>query len=328
MLDLNVEPQIVVWAITKKRQWQRCRLAATPFEDVHELSTDEIQVVLDDIRNQFVHHPVIIFTGRKVWERPDFDDIVRSAVKDQLPIAVFVPTVNHVGAGHLEHWKTLGVSSVFLKMDGPVSREGSRAVALAKDVVSRSLRLEIKTVVGRDNVSWLPDIARLVESLGASSWEVNFGAASGPLRGKQGLDAAAMEHTLEWLSDLDVHAPFRIMALGAPQYQRILSSRHPILDAGRLAIKEGRGLVFLDHRGMVFPSDHLPFVAGNVRKTSLSAIYRESPLFCALRDPRVLEGRCGLCAYRVTCGGSRDRAYAATGKLFAEDPGCWDPQSA
>ncbi|HEY7692508.1 MAG TPA: hypothetical protein VH816_09215 [Gaiellaceae bacterium] len=50
--------------------------------------------------------------------------------------------------------------------------------------------------------------------------------------------------------------------------------------------------------------------------------YREHPLFRSLRDPDALGGRCGRCDWRHRCGGSRARAYAATGDPLAEDPGC------
>ena len=33
-------------------------------------------------------------------------------------------------------------------------------------------------------------------------------------------------------------------------------------------------------------------------------------------------GRCGVCEYADLCGGSRARAYAATGDPLAEDPAC------
>jgi metal-sulfur cluster biosynthetic enzyme len=63
-----------------------------------------------------------------------------------------------------------------------------------------------------------------------------------------------------------------------------------------------------------------------VRRDDLLAIYRQAPLFAALRDPARLGGRCGGCEYRETCGGSRARAFAVTGDPLAEDPGCaWQP---
>jgi metal-sulfur cluster biosynthetic enzyme len=67
-------------------------------------------------------------------------------------------------------------------------------------------------------------------------------------------------------------------------------------------------------------------IAGNARRDDLVAVYRESAVFTALRDFTRLGGRCGCCEYRDRCGGSRARAFAATGDPLAEDPGCpWQP---
>ena len=85
---------------------------------------------------------------------------------------------------------------------------------------------------------------------------------------------------------------------------------------------DGNGFVFVDHVGRICPSGFLPIPIGSVRERDLVAAYREDPLFRALRDPGRLGGRCGRCEYRERCGGSRARAYAATGDPLAEDPGC------
>ncbi len=87
-------------------------------------------------------------------------------------------------------------------------------------------------------------------------------------------------------------------------------------------INDGKGFVFVSHLGEVFPSGFLPISAGNVRKHSLGDLYRNSPLFVALRDTSKLEGKCGVCEFREVCGGSRARAYALTGNPFAEEPCC------
>ena len=78
----------------------------------------------------------------------------------------------------------------------------------------------------------------------------------------------------------------------------------------------------MSHTGNVQPSSFLPVSAGNVRRRSLADIYRRSPLFEALRDRDRLSGRCGRCEYRRACGGSRSRAFGATGDPLASEPWC------
>jgi len=93
---------------------------------------------------------------------------------------------------------------------------------------------------------------------------------------------------------------------------------------GRAArgVNDGNGFVFISHTGEVFPSGFLPVSGGNVKETSLVEIYRDSMLFRAIRDYALLSGKCGVCDYLDVCGGSRSRAYAVYGDLFASDPFC------
>jgi hypothetical protein len=53
----------------------------------------------------------------------------------------------------------------------------------------------------------------------------------------------------------------------------------------------------------------------------LREIYRDDPLLRSIRAAR-FTGRCGGCEYADLCGGSRARAYAATGDPLGEDPAC------
>ena len=73
-------------------------------------------------------------------------------------------------------------------------------------------------------------------------------------------------------------------------------------------VNDGKGFVFISHMGNVYPSGFLPIHAGNVRETPLAEIYRNAPIFKALRDTSRLEGKCGACEFKEICGGSRARA--------------------
>jgi radical SAM protein with 4Fe4S-binding SPASM domain len=131
--------------------------------------------------------------------------------------------------------------------------------------------------------------------------------------------------------------PYKIKTTEAQHYRRfILQQRSkrkntPVSDLisgseksipGVLPINDGKGFVFVSHIGEVFPSGFLPISAGSVRKQSLTDIYRNSELLVALRDSSNLKGKCHECEFKEICGGSRARAYALSGDLFAEDACC------
>jgi radical SAM protein with 4Fe4S-binding SPASM domain len=91
-------------------------------------------------------------------------------------------------------------------------------------------------------------------------------------------------------------------------------------------VNDGKGFAFVSHLGDVYPSGFLQMPVGNVRQTSIVELYREQLLFRMLRDPDRLGGKCGRCAYREVCGGSRARAWALTSDPLASDPTCaYDP---
>jgi radical SAM protein with 4Fe4S-binding SPASM domain len=87
------------------------------------------------------------------------------------------------------------------------------------------------------------------------------------------------------------------------------------------ATRDGKGILFVAHDGEVYPAGFLPVGLGNLRERPLRDIYRYDELLRRIRAAD-FGGRCGVCAYRDLCGGSRARAYAATGNALAEDPAC------
>lgn len=87
-------------------------------------------------------------------------------------------------------------------------------------------------------------------------------------------------------------------------------------------VTDGSGFVFVSHTGEISPSGFLPLNCGNVREDRLSEVYRSHPVFTSIRSPELYSGKCGVCDYNRMCGGSRARAYTATGDYMASDPAC------
>ncbi len=84
----------------------------------------------------------------------------------------------------------------------------------------------------------------------------------------------------------------------------------------------GTGIGFISSLGDVFPCGYLPTKVGNVKETPFDRIWQESLVLKQLRDPSLLEGKCGVCSYRTICGGCRARAWAQARDILAEDPSC------
>jgi radical SAM protein with 4Fe4S-binding SPASM domain len=115
----------------------------------------------------------------------------------------------------------------------------------------------------------------------------------------------------------------------APQYQRVMkqnknksnvkSSQHKMIQHGCMA---GNGYCFISHKGDICGCGFLPVSAGNIKTNSLEGIYKKSILFNELRNKDLLKGKCGICEFKVVCGGCRARAYAIHKDHMAEEEYC------
>ncbi|MFZ0698640.1 MAG: radical SAM protein [Thermoplasmata archaeon] len=328
-------PFLITWELTRAcgLACRHCRADAIRARNPAELTTSEVARVLRELAALEPRPPTVIFTGGDPTERPDLSEISEQAVGLGLSIAIAPSVTPRLTDAVIANWARMGVRTVSISLDGPTAQShdefrgvpGTFAASLiaARSVVAHGIPLQINTSVCRETLAGLADMAQLACDLGAKRWEVFFVVPTGRARGFAPLSASETESTLGWLSNMASSAPYRITSVAAPQYRRVreqrtTSARGP---SGPV-IKEGRGFAFIDHFGNVTPSGYLPLAAGNVRSEPFATVYRESPLFRALRDSRQLRGRCGRCPYREVCGGSRARAYATAGDFLSEDPAC------
>ena len=93
----------------------------------------------------------------------------------------------------------------------------------------------------------------------------------------------------------------------------------------------GRKLLNIDSLGNVKPDPFFPESIGNIYDSDFSDIWSDKPikLLEKLRvHPRELSGKCADCKWLEICnGGSRSRAWAISGDLWAEDPSCYLKES-
>jgi radical SAM protein with 4Fe4S-binding SPASM domain len=326
-------PHLVMWELTRAcaLHCRHCRARAIRRREPGELDLGEIERTLDDIET-FAPRPTLILTGGDPLEREDLSDIIRTAVRRGFAVAMAPSVTPRLTAEVVAAWAGLGVRAVSLSLDGPNPQVHDRyrgvpgtfaaTLAVARAVRASGLHLQINTAVAPLTAPTLPEMGELVRALGARSWEVFFVIPTGRAGRSEMLDAAAQEHWLRWLAEYRRQVAFRVTAVGAPQFRRVTDGHRALDGPGRPAIREAQGMLFINWAGEVYPSGYLPLSAGNVRDTSVVRLYRESPLFVGLRDPARLEGRCGACAFRAVCGGSRARAYAVSRNPWAEDPNC------
>lgn len=335
-------PFIVFWETTQACDLicKHCRADARPTRDPSELDTAEGRRLLDDVRAMGC--PLVVLTGGDPAKRPDLVDLVRHGTDIGLRVALTPSATPLITRDLLTRLRDAGLARLALSLDGAeaAAHDGFRGVdgSFARTLeilhAARAIGLttQVNTTITDLNADALERIADVLRALKITLWGVFFLVPTG--RGEQLriLDPVAAEAVLERLASIAGTAPFDIKTTAAPHFRRVLLQhkvkRREIVGIsdgiGRAprGVNDGQGVMFVSHRGEVFPSGFLPLGCGTVRDGGLATVYREHPVFQALRDPERLEGKCGVCEFRRLCGGSRARAYAVTGNLFAEEPAC------
>jgi radical SAM protein len=360
MTAFDRAPFIVIWETTRACALAcvHCRAEAIAQRDPAELTTEEGCRLIDRVAAFGAPPPVLVLTGGDPLRRPDIVDLVAHARRRGVTVSLTPSGTAAVTEEKLRALRDAGLGRLAVSLDGATAtaHDAFRGVRGSHRHTMRILErarllglpLQINTTVCRQTVDELPALVPQMEAIRPVLWALFFLIPVGRAQAHQALSADEIEGVLHWAAALAEHAPFGVKTTEAPQYLRVAATRRraargdsppdaasvharpatppdAIGRAGR-AVTDGNGFVFVDHLGQVCPSGFLPIPVASVRERDLVAVYREDPLFRALRDPARLGGRCGRCEYRERCGGSRARAYAATGDPLAEDPGCaYDP---
>ncbi|MEF8781170.1 MAG: radical SAM protein, partial [Haloferacaceae archaeon] len=334
--DYSESPLVVTWEISQACDLacDHCRAEANPERDPDELSTEEGIELFEQVA-QFSSQPFMVLSGGDPLKRPDVFELLEGAVDAGVTPSITPATTPLLDREAIERFADIGIGRMALSLDGATAEshdsfrgeEGTFETAIRAAEHARELGVSIQfnTTVTASTVEELPAIADLVEELDAAMWEVFFLVPVG--RGEE-LDQLSPERArevMEWLYRRGQDAPFRVITVEAPFYRRVARNvqREDGARGGPVgSTGAGNGFVFVSHTGEVYPSGFMPLSAGNVRETPLPEIYQESPTMQKLRDRESFNGPCGSCPMTAECGGSRSRAYAATGDPVGSDPLC------
>jgi radical SAM protein len=350
--DFARAPFLVIWEVTRACALAcvHCRADSIPRRDSRELTTEEGFRLIDQVCAFGETPPLFVLTGGDPMRRPDLAELVRYAASKQLIVALTPSGTAAATRARLRELKDAGLSRIAVSLDGPDPRthDAFRGVRGSYDwtmkiidaAIDLDLPLQINTTLSRLTLPSIETMARRVREFPIALWAVFFLVRTGRGASLDQVTAEQCEDVLTYLYNLSLTAPFGIKTTEAPHFHRVIWQRdHDMLNHHLLpsksrrshlrsprSVNDGNGFVFIDHLGEVCPSGFLPVSRGSVKTDDLVSIYRDDEVFQRLRNADALMGKCGRCEFRELCGGSRGRAYAATGSLVASDPLCvYDP---
>lgn len=341
--------QLVAWEITRSCNLfcAHCRASAVYGSSPGELSTGECFQLIDDIVE--VGKPLLILSGGEPLLRHDVFQIAEYAVSKGLRVVLGTngTLITKQTAARL---KRIGVSRIGVSLDFPTphlqdnfrGKTGAYEATIAGIKVAQKagIEVQINSTITSLNAPYLDSLLRLVLGLGAVAFHPFMLVPVGRGKGLQSVELTPeeSERILNWVYDKQIELRDKISfkPTCAPHYGRIVRQRGIAsmsqeteitgiynsvtpLPRGCLA---GTSFCFISYQGKVQGCGYLEVEAGDVKEKNFSKIWTDSPLFLKLRDSSNIKGKCGICEYKMVCGGCRARAFEATGDYLEAEPYC------
>jgi radical SAM protein with 4Fe4S-binding SPASM domain len=329
-------PHVVAWNLTKRCNLAcaHCYISAGNWHNAAgELSLAEVRRIADEIM-ELNPAPVFILSGGEPLLRDDLEAIAEHASRRGATVVVGT-NGTRLTDERIRSLKQAGVTGVAISIDSLNERyhdrfrhgTGALSDTLAAVDRLRLLQLDfiVQTTVTRGNRAELPTIAAWSAERGAVAFNVYFLVETGRAEGMSALAPQENDEVLRDLLELESVYRGRMMVRSKcqPQIMRHVLQRADDSPLRNYSTRCPCGVQYcrITPDGKLTPCPYLPVEAGDLRRQSFGDVWRNSPVFRALREKPVT-GKCGACEYRTVCGGCRARAYARTGDILGADDSC------
>ncbi len=314
----------------------------------NELTLEEKLKVVDELDRAGV--TAIALSGGEPTIHPDFFPIIAEASRRGFYTAVATNGLMFANYDFALKAKKAGLRYVEISIDAadPKIHDRFRGVPGAWEKAIKGLQNAIKLgfstalafTVTKYNIHEVPRIIELAEELGVQRIVFfNFiPVGRGREIAKLDLSPEERERFLRYLYVEARRRKIEILST-APQYGRVVHQMSSGFDAAPTHFvyardpitKEltefiggcGAGRVYaaLEPEGTLTPCVFLPRPVGSLREKRFWELWMD-PFMQSLRDRGLLRGFCGLCPYKLVCGGCRARAFNYLGDHLGPDPGC------
>ncbi len=329
-------PHVVAWNLTRRCNLAcaHCYISAGSWESAKdELGTDECLRIADEIL-EMNPRPLFILSGGEPLLRDDLETLARHASERGATVVVGTNGTRLTDA-RIASLMEAGVTGVAVSVDSLSERyhdrfrHGTDALSDTLAAVERLRRHRldfiVQTSLTRGNRGEVAALAEWAAEKGAVAFNLYFLVPTGRGSGMEGLSPEENEAVLEELLELEARFRGRMMVRSKcnPALMRLAHARgadSPLLNY-RTRCPCGLHYCRITPEGKVTSCPYSTVEAGDLRVRPFREIWERSPVFETLRGGE-LQGKCGRCEFRESCGGCRARAHALTGELMGPDPSC------
>lgn len=350
----NPPGPVVIWNLVRRCNLtcKHCYSISADRDFPGELSTEEVYVVMDDLKAFRV--PVLILSGGEPLLRPDIFDIACRAKA----MGFYVGLSSNgtlIDQSNIDAIAQVGFDYVGISLDGMREthdrfrrKQGAFDASLqgVRLCVARGIKVGLRFTMTQDNADELPQLLRLMDEENVDKFYLSHLNYAG--RGNRNRKDDVYLDTTRVAMDLlfetclgylrrGVHKEFvtgNNDADGVYLYHWVRSRFPECAEHLRARLVQwggnssGVNIANIDNLGNVHPDTFWwHYSLGNVRERLFSRIWTDisDPLMAGLKaQPRSVKGRCGVCRHFDICGGNtRVRAHQLTGDPWAEDPACY-----
>lgn len=334
------EPYIVAVNLTKRCNLNcaHCYMDAQQRMSVTdgEMQDEEVFALFNDIGSR-APGTIIVLTGGEPLLHPGLDSFVTAGSKAGLRMVLGTNGVL-LTEKRAEALKTAGLEGMGISLDSirPQAHDSFRGMAGAFEKTCEAVRIcrrtgihaQVHFTVTRWNRGEVALAVEMAKGLGAAIINFFFLVCVGRGQGSMDLSPSEYESSLKEIAALQKSSQgILVQTRCTPHFKRILYEADPQSPYTRATGYDGGGCLAGSHycritpKGEVTPCPYMEVSAGNIRKDGFWNVWDESKLFQSMRNPDLLEGRCGSCEFKLICGGCRARALVRD-NLMAEDPSC------
>jgi len=301
-----------------------------------EVTTAEAKALIDEL--VVLGRPVLIFSGGEPLMREDLLDLISYAHSQGIKSALATngTLVNKPLARALReagiHYASISLDGVCAETHDQFRGVGNftRAVRGYMQMKEAGIKVQINFTVTRRNVQEVEAMLKLAHEYKAEALYLFLLVPVGcgvEIADAEMLSKEEIESALRWVVEKNKMSAVPIKLICAPHFYRVEWEESGMeleesIDSTRKGCLAGTDICFISHKGEVFPCGYLPISSGNLRETPFKAIWEQSTFFEKLRNPDLLEGKCGRCSFKILCGGCRARAYYAYQDPLGEEPYC------